>query len=76
MAPSFIGLRSISEMVEFKSLANAEKFIISRESASSKNGLDTRISCTQEAIVFIFVYYLTFCVKIVLFFYFHGTFIK
>jgi hypothetical protein len=52
MAPSFTGLRSISEMVGFKSLAKAEKFIISRESASSKKGLETKISCTHEAIVF------------------------
>ena len=52
MAPSLTGLRNISEIGAFKSFAKAEKFIISRAKASSKNGLDTNISCTQEAIVF------------------------
>ena len=52
MAPSFTGLRNSSEMGVFKSLASAEKLIISRESASSKNGRDANNSSTQLEIVF------------------------
>jgi hypothetical protein len=44
IAPFLTGLCSISEIVEFKSLASAEKFIISLDRASSKKGRATKIS--------------------------------